>query len=89
MYVRAWARTQACVCVCVCVCVYMRNNEQWVGTNSVGKVTTSWNQQMQTNRTIPNNKLDIIIHDNEEGTCVLIDAAISGNRNVTKELRRT
>jgi len=43
---------------------------------------------MQTDRTIPNNKLGIIIRDNEEGTCVLIDAAISGNRNVTKRTEK-
>ena len=34
--------------------------------------------------TIPNNKPDIIIRDNEKGTCVLIDVAISGDRNVIK-----
>jgi len=43
---------------------------------------------MQTDRTNPNNKLDIIIHDNEEGTCVLTDAANSGNRNVTKRTEK-
>ena len=41
---------------------------------------------MQTDRTIPNNKLDIIIRDNEKGTCMLIDAAISGHRNVIKNV---
>ena len=30
-----------------------------------GKVTILWNQQIQTDRTIPNNKPDIIIRDNE------------------------
>ena len=40
---------------------------------------------MQTYRTIPNNKPDIIIHDNKKGTCVLIDFAISGDRNVIKK----
>jgi len=44
-----------------------------------------WNQQVQTNRTIPNNKPDIIIHDNEKGTCTLIDVAISGDQNVVKK----
>jgi hypothetical protein len=39
---------------------------------------------VQTDRTIPNNKLDIIIHGNEEETCVLMVAAISGDSNVTK-----
>jgi len=44
-----------------------------------------WNQQVQTDRTIPNNKPDIIIRDNEKRTCVLIDVAISGGRNVIKK----
>ena len=44
-----------------------------------------WNQQVQTDRTIPSNKADIIIRDNEMGTCMLIDVAISGERNVIKK----
>ena len=55
-----------------------------VETSKGGMVTTLWNQQVQTNRTILNNKIDIIILDNEVGTCMLIDAAISGDRNVIK-----
>jgi hypothetical protein len=47
-----------------------------------GKATILWNQQTQTDRTIPNNKPDIIIRDNGKGTCMLIDVAISGDRNV-------
>ena len=43
-----------------------------------------WNQQVQTDRTIPNNKPDII-RDNEKGTCMLIDVAISGDRNMIKK----
>ena len=35
--------------------------------------------------TIPNNKPDIIIRDNEKGTCMLIDVVISGDRNVVKK----
>ena len=38
-----------------------------------------------TDRTIPNNIPDIIIRDNEKGTCMLIDVAISGDRNVIKK----
>ena len=34
-------------------------------TGQGGNVTILWNQQFQTDRTIPNNKLDIIIRDNE------------------------
>jgi len=56
-----------------------------VETNQAGKVNILWNQQIQTDRTIPNNKPDIIIRDNENGTCVLIDVAISGDRNVIKK----
>jgi hypothetical protein len=44
-----------------------------------------WNQQVETDRTIPNNKPDIIIRDNEKGICMLIDVAISGNRHVFKK----
>jgi len=58
---------------------------KYVETSQGGKVTTLWNQQVQTDRTIPNNKPDIIIHDNEKGTCMLIDDAISGDRNVIKK----
>jgi hypothetical protein len=44
---------------------------------------------VQTDRIIPNNKPDIIIRDNEKKTCMLIDVAISGDRNViTKEAEK-
>jgi len=56
-----------------------------VETIQGGKVTILWNQQVQTNRTIRNKKPDIIIRDNEKGTCILIDVAISGDRNVIKK----
>jgi len=45
-----------------------------------GKVTISWNHEIQTDRIVPNNKPDIIIRDNEKGACMLIDGA--GDRNV-------
>jgi len=56
-----------------------------VETSQGGKVTIFWNQQVQTDRTIPNNKPDIIIFDNEKGSCMLIEVAISGDRNVIKK----
>ena len=56
-----------------------------VETSQGGKVTILWNQQVPTNRTIPNNKPDIIIRDNDKGTHMLIDVAISGDRNVIKK----
>ena len=52
-------------------------------------ITITINQQIQTDRTIPNNKPDIIIRDNETGTCMLIDVAISGDRNVIKKEAKT
>jgi len=55
-----------------------------VVTNQGGKVTILWNQQVQTDRTIPNNKPYIIIPDNEKRTCMLIEVAILGDRNVIK-----
>jgi len=48
------------------------------------KVTILWNQEVQTDRTIGNNKPGITICDNKQGTCMLIDAAITGDRNVIK-----
>ena len=56
-----------------------------VETSQGGKVTILWSQQVQTDTTIPNNKPDIIICDNQKGTCMLIDTAISRDRNVTKK----
>jgi len=52
-------------------------------TNQGGKVTILWIQQVQTT---PSNKPDIKIRDNEKGTCMLIDVAISGDRNVIKKV---
>jgi hypothetical protein len=56
-----------------------------VETGQGGNITILWNQQVQTDRNIPNNKPDIIIRDNETSTCMLIDVAISGDRNVIKK----
>jgi len=56
-----------------------------VEINQAGKVTILWNQQVQTDRTIPNNKPNVIIRDNEKGACMLMDVAISGDRNVIKK----
>jgi hypothetical protein len=56
------------------------DNEQWykhvlklVEATHEGKVTILWNQEVQTDRTIPNNEPDVIIRDNEKGACLLID----------------
>jgi hypothetical protein len=55
-----------------------------VETSHEGEVTILGNQQVQTDRTVPHNKPDIIIH-NEEATCMLIDVAVSGDRNVIRK----
>ena len=44
-----------------------------VETSQGGKVIILWNQQVQTDRTIANNKPDIMIRDNGKGICMLID----------------
>jgi hypothetical protein len=38
-----------------------------------------------TDTTVPIKEPDTIIRDNEEGTCVVIDVAISGNGNIIKK----
>jgi hypothetical protein len=53
------------------------------------RYTTLWNKQVQTDRTIRNNKPNIIIRDNEKVTRESIDVATSGDRNVIKnEIRK-
>jgi len=59
-----------------------------VETSQRGMVTILRNQKVQTDRTNPNNNPDIIIRDNEKGICMLIDVAISGDRNVIKKKPR-
>jgi hypothetical protein len=43
------------------------------------------NQKVQTNRTVPNNKSDVIIPDNRQDTWMFLDVAIPGDRNVIKK----
>ena len=52
------------------------------------RVTILWNQQVRTDRAIPNNKPDITIRDNKQGTCMLIDVAIPGDRNVINVIKK-
>jgi hypothetical protein len=54
-------------------------------TTEGGKVNIMWNQQVQTDRTIPSSKPNITIRDNAKGTCMLIYIAIPGDRNVIKK----
>jgi hypothetical protein len=50
-----------------------------------GKIAILRNQQVRSDRTRPNNKPDSTIRDNNQGTCMLIDIAIPGDRNVIKK----
>lgn len=54
-------------------------------TSHESKVTKFWNPRVPTNRTIPKSKLDIIIHNDKKGTCVLVYIAISGDSYVIEE----
>jgi hypothetical protein len=56
-----------------------------VETGHKGKAAILWNQQVQTDTTIPNNKPDIIIRDNGKRNTYDNRVAISGDRNVTKK----
>ena len=49
------------------------------------KVTILWNQQVRTDRTIPNNKPDVIVRANKKRSCMLKAVAIPGDRNVFKK----
>jgi len=62
------------------MCQISRNKPRRQGNRIVDPTST-----VQTDRTISNNKPDIMIHDNEKGTCMLIDVVISGDRNVIKK----
>ena len=76
---------QLLIIIIIIIIIIITTTTKSVETSQGGKVTILWNQQVQTDRTIPNNKPDIIIRDNEKGPCVLIDVAISGERNVIKK----
>ena len=71
--------------IIIIIIIIMKELPKSVETSQGGKVTILWNQHVQTDRTIPQNKPDVIIDDNEKGTCMLIDIAISGDRNLIKK----
>ena len=85
--------------VCAQLCSNIRketgvklDNEHWydhvpksVDTCHEGKVIILRNQQVRTDRTIPDNKPDIIIRDNKKETGMLTDVAIPGDSNIIKK----
>lgn len=54
-----------------------------VETSHESKTITLW-YQLQTDRSIPNNKSDILIRDNETQKCMLMDAELPDERNMIK-----
>jgi hypothetical protein len=65
------------------------DNEHWydhvpklVKTNLQCKVTTLWNQLMKTDRTMPNNKPGILIHNDENGPYFLKNETHKENTNL-------
>jgi hypothetical protein len=60
----------------------MTTYQRLTETSHGGKGTILWNQQVQTDSTIPNNKPDIIIRNNGKRLCMSIYAAISRDRNM-------
>ena len=94
-----WLCVCVCVCVCVCwTALYhmqgirgkIRQGPPAWPRAKIGR-KKSWTQgdhtmepTARTDRTVPENIQDITVRDNEKGTCMLIDVAISGYRNVIK-----
>jgi len=56
-----------------------------VETTQEGKVTILWNQQVQTDRSIFDSKLDTVIHDNDNSIFTLIIVAVLVDRYVIWE----
>ena len=50
-----------------------------------GDVTVLWNQAVHTDREVTVNRLNIIIKNNKEKICTLIDVAIPAERNVVQK----
>lgn len=63
----------------------MNSVPKLVETSHESKVTILQKQQVQANRTIPIYEPYIRMCDNEKGTRMSVDIAISGDRNVIEE----
>ena len=49
------------------------------------EVTIIWDAQIQTDRTIPANKPDVIVKDKKQKQCLIIDVAIPSDYNITQK----
>ena len=72
------------VCVLNCTVTYGWKQGGNQTTDSGMTMYRNWQKQVRTDRTIPNNKPDIIIRDNKQVTCMSIDAVIPEDGNVIK-----
>jgi hypothetical protein len=59
--------------------------QELVETNYEGKVTVVLKQKWETERTLPNNKLGVIIRDKEKRVSVITDVSGSWEINAIKE----
>jgi hypothetical protein len=50
-----------------------------------GDVTVLWNQAVHTDREVTANRTDIIIKNEKEKTCTLIDVTVPADRNVVQQ----
>ena len=86
---RVW--TQLHINICVETGIKLHNKHWYdhvpklVETSHERKIAILWNEQLRTDRTVPNNKQDVIMRDNKQGTCMLIDVAVPADINVIKK----
>jgi len=53
--------------------------------NNNNTVTVLWNQAVHTDREVTANRPDVIIKNNKEKTCTLVDVALPADRNVVQK----
>jgi hypothetical protein len=63
----------------------INNNNNNVPAREHEDVTVLWNEGVRTDRDVTANRPDIIIKNKKDKTCILTDAAIPADRNVTRK----
>ena len=76
-YARKWGTIGQKTVVCICAKI-SRKKSRMQGNRIVESTSTNW-------QNYPINKPDLIIRDNEKGTCMLTEVAIPGDRHVIKK----
>jgi hypothetical protein len=76
----------------ICTKVGTETAENWYSSKPVTEhedVTVLWNQGIQTDREVLENRPDIIIKNKKDKTCLLIDVAIPSDKTVIqKKMKR-